>query len=104
MTSTRHRRTPQSEYLNYYRCCGRRDKGKDTCSQIKGVRAEVIEEMVWRLVSDLLKNPEQLRTDLDAMIASERDIACDDPEHEAKAWLNKLEGGQQEEWLSGHDR
>ena len=46
--------------------------------------------MVWRLVSDLLKNPEQLRTDLDAMIAFERDIACDDPEHEAKAWLNKL--------------
>jgi site-specific DNA recombinase len=90
MTSTRHRRTPRSNYLNYYRCCGRRDKGKDACSQTKGVRAEVIEEMVWSLVSDLLKNPEQLRADLDALIAFERDIARDDPEHEAKAWLNKL--------------
>ncbi len=90
MTSTRHRRTPLSDYRNYYRCRGRRDKGKDTCSQAKGVRAEVAEGMIWGFVSSLLKDPEQLRADLDAMIRLERDTALDEPEHEAKAWLNKL--------------
>jgi hypothetical protein len=90
MTSTRHRRTPLSDYRNYYRCRGRRDKGKDTCSQAKGVRAEVAEGMIWDFVSGLLKDPEQLRADLDAMIRLERDTALDEPEYEAKAWLNKL--------------
>jgi Recombinase zinc beta ribbon domain len=90
MTSTRHRRTPLSDYRNYYRCRGRRDKGKDTCSQAKGVRAEAAEGMVWDFVSGLLTDPEQLRADLDAMIRFERDTARDAPEHEAKAWLNKL--------------
>jgi site-specific DNA recombinase len=90
MTSARHRRTPDSGYLNYYRCRARRDKGKDACSQPKGVRAEVVEQMVWGFVSGLLKDPEQLRADLDTMIEREREIARDDPEREAKVWLNKL--------------
>ena len=90
MTSTRHRRTPNSGYRNYYRCHGRRDKGKGACSQTKGVRAEVAEGLVWGFVSDLLKDPEQLRTALDAMIELERDSARDNPEREAKTWLNKL--------------
>ena len=90
MTSTRHRRTPLSDYLNYYRCRGRHDKGKNTCSQTKGVRAEVVEGMVWDFVSTLLKDPEQLRSDLDVMIERERDTAHTNPKRETKAWLNKL--------------
>jgi site-specific DNA recombinase len=90
MTSTRHRRTSLSTYRNYYRCCARRDKGPDACSQAKGVRAEVVEGMVWGLVSGLLKDPEQLRSGLDAMIQFERDNARSNPEREAKAWLAKL--------------
>ncbi len=90
MTSTRHRRTPDSAYLNYYRCCTRRDKGKGACSQSKGVRAEVVEEMVWGFVSGLLKDPEQLRDDLDAMIELERDSASSNPERETKTWLDQL--------------
>jgi len=90
LSDFRLRRTSLSAYRNYYRCCGRRDKSTDVCSQAKGVRAEVVEGMVWDFVSGLLKDPEQLRSDLDAMIKFERDNARSNPEREAKVWLAKL--------------
>lgn len=43
-------------------------------------------------MSSLLKDPEQLRSDLDTMIKIklERDALRGDPEREAKVWLDKL--------------
>ena len=37
-----------------------------------------------------MKNPEQLRADLERMIALERKDSNGDPEREAKAWLAKI--------------
>jgi DNA repair ATPase RecN len=45
---------------------------------------------VWKAVSELLKHPEQLRADLDAMIELERSSMRSDPDREAKLWADKL--------------
>lgn len=46
---------------------------------------------MWDLVSGAMKDPEQLRTDLDTMIELQRSAGRrGDPEREAAAWLEKL--------------
>ena len=46
---------------------------------------------MWKLVTDTLKDPTQLRADLDTMVEQERSIRRGgNPEREAKAWLQKL--------------
>ena len=45
---------------------------------------------MWGLISDLLKDPDLLRTGLERMIEEERRSWRGDPEREAKAWLEKL--------------
>ncbi len=45
---------------------------------------------MWEIISALLKEPERLRTGLDAMIELERGFAYGDPETEMKLWLDKL--------------
>jgi hypothetical protein len=42
------------------------------------------------MISNLLQNPEQLRTDIDKMIELERKGMRGDPGREQKAWLDKL--------------
>ncbi len=43
------------------------------------------------LVSDAMKDPEQLRADLDSMIEQHRSVGRrGDPEREATAWLEKI--------------
>jgi len=54
--------------LFYYRCAKRVAVGKDTCSQRKYYRADKMESQVWELVSDIMKDPEQLGDDLQRMI------------------------------------
>ena len=49
-----------------------------------------MEFAVWGLISDLLKDPDLLRTGLERMIEEERRSWRGDPEREAKAWLEKL--------------
>jgi predicted site-specific integrase-resolvase len=50
-----------------------------------------VEAVVWDGVTKLLKDPEQLRADLDAMIEQERkDALRGDPDQEAKLWAGKL--------------
>jgi chromosome segregation ATPase len=47
--------------------------------------------LVWEGVTKLLKDPEQLRADLDTMIEQERrDALRGDPDQEAKVWADKL--------------
>jgi site-specific DNA recombinase len=74
----------------YYRCNKRTNEGVDTCPQAKHYRADVLELRVWEAISHILKDPEQLRSDLERMIELEREGMRGDPEHEAKAWLDKL--------------
>ena len=45
---------------------------------------------MWRFVTHMLKDPEQLRADLERVVEQERRGMHGDPEREAKAWLDKL--------------
>ena len=74
----------------YYRCARQAEKGSDACPHKKMYRAADVEHQVWEFVSDLLTDPDQLRSDLDAMIEEERQGMPGEPELEAKPWLNKL--------------
>ncbi len=73
----------------YYRCGGRYTSGNG-CDHSKSHHAEEVEARVWEYVRDLLKAPEQLRTDLERMIEFERETARGNPEQEIKMWLDRL--------------
>jgi site-specific DNA recombinase len=73
----------------YYRCVNRWQYR--TCEHDKSHKAADLEAEVWGLVSGALKDPEQLRADLDTMI--EQQISAGrrgDPEREAATWLENL--------------
>ena len=75
---------------SYYRWRQRWHKGKDACQNHKMRRADEVEAWVWDTISGLLKDPAQLRTDLDNMIELERNSRRGNPDREQRAWLNKL--------------
>ena len=73
----------------YYRCVNRWQH--KSCDHGKNHRAADLEAEVWEVVSGAMKDPEQLRVDLDAMIELQRSSGrLGDPEREAAAWLEKL--------------
>jgi hypothetical protein len=77
----------------YFKCSRLSRFGKDGCCSDRvrtNHRAEEIEGRVWEFVSNLMKDPEELRADLETMIEFEKRGAHGDPEREAKAWLDKL--------------
>jgi hypothetical protein len=75
----------------FYYLCRRHHEERDECSNRKCFRADKVEPEVWGLVSGLLQNPEQLRSDLERMIELERDGLRGDPDLEARTWLEKLD-------------
>jgi len=75
---------------HYYHCPKRRQYGKKACFDGKYYRAEELESAVWGAVSGILKDPEQLRADLDAMIELERGNMRCDPDKETKLWANRV--------------
>ena len=74
----------------YYRCGKRYRLGIHACSQGKNFRAEETEKTVWEFVSDILKNPQRLRSGLDEMLNRERALASRGPDEEEEVWLKKL--------------
>jgi site-specific DNA recombinase len=74
----------------YYYTCGRSNTDKAACHHRKNHRAFDLESEVWDHVSDLMKDPEQLRDDLERMIELKRQSLRGDPDREATAWLEKL--------------
>jgi site-specific DNA recombinase len=74
----------------YYRCSERWHHGKDACQNHKMHRADKVEAQVWGVVSGLLKDPKQLRADLDKMIELERSSRHGEPEREQKTWLDRI--------------
>jgi site-specific DNA recombinase len=77
----------------YYKCPRLVLHGKDGCSPERlrmNHRAEEVERQVWTNISDLMKDPEQLRGDIDRMIELEKEGPHGDPEREEKVWLEKL--------------
>lgn len=84
----------------YYHCAAKHKKGKDFCTHSKNYRALDLETKVWHEVSEALKNPEQLRADMDATIEKMRKSRRGDPHWEAKVWLEKLtEADRKEDYL-----
>ena len=91
MTTCRRRRdTNTTKYYYHYRCPKRQVEGAGACLHKKHYRAGEIEGTVWGVVSGLMKDPEQLRADLEEMIKRERGSMRGDPETEAETWLRKL--------------
>jgi hypothetical protein len=84
---------------SYYKCRRVTRDGKDACpagESRPSHRAEKLEQRIWEFVSALLKNPEQLREDLERMVELERRGLHGDPDREAEAWLAKLAEVDQE--------
>lgn len=74
----------------YYVCRTRYRKGPDACTETKHMSATDLEARVWEAVLDILKNPDRLRADLDAMIKLERAGVRGDPDKETKLWADQL--------------
>jgi site-specific DNA recombinase len=91
MTTCRRRRdTSATKYYYHYRCPKRQVEGAGACLHKKHYRAGEIEGTVWGVVSDLMKDPEQLRAALEEMIKQERGSMRGDPEKETETWLREL--------------
>jgi len=73
----------------YYICATRRQRGKHACSFSKSMNAQKAEAAVWDAVTALLTDPENLKSDLEAMIEREKETRGD-PEREARAWAATL--------------
>ncbi len=61
----------------------------DSCIQ-RGVKAAEAESAVWEFVSDLLRDPEEIRRGMEILIEQERASRTRDPEHEAEVWAQKI--------------
>jgi site-specific DNA recombinase len=90
--STHTARKPNTKYVNYYYRCSRVQVhyAYKMCTNNKHQRADRLEPMVWNYVSGVMKNPEELRTDLDRMIELEKRGTRGDPSKDAKLWADKL--------------
>jgi site-specific DNA recombinase len=84
----------KSKYVNYYYRCSRAQVHyayeSKSCLNKKHHRADRLEPMVWNYVSGVMKDPEQLRSDLDTMIELESKGTRGDPSKDAKLWAEKL--------------
>jgi site-specific DNA recombinase len=82
-------RSGKKGVICYYRC-REGNRRKETCSNNRSIRSDKAHPAVWDLISDLLSDPERLRTGLEAMIEEQRQALRGNPEHEIKVWLEKL--------------
>ncbi len=85
-------RTAESKgHLFHYYVCKRSPAARKIgeCAQ-RCVRATRVEDLVWRFVSKLLKDPDRIRTGLEELIEQEREAAHDPREDEARIWEEKV--------------
>jgi site-specific DNA recombinase len=75
---------------NHYYRCHKPDHRVEGCPNRKNYRADKVEPRVWECVSELLTEPERLRTGLEEMITRERKGLRGNPDRETKLWANKL--------------
>ena len=70
----------------YYYVCKRRQERRQECNCTqRSVKAIEIEQAVWGLVSDLLVDPERIRSGMKRLIEQERATHVGDPQREAEA-------------------
>jgi site-specific DNA recombinase len=86
---TSHTAKRGAKLYHYYRCHRSVDYRRNSCQQ-RMVRAERAEAAMWEFVSGVLKDPGRIHVGIDALIEQKRAEMRGDPEHEAKAWLERL--------------
>jgi site-specific DNA recombinase len=85
-------RTAESKgHLFHYYVCKRSPAARKIgeCAQ-RCVRATRVEDIVWRFVSELLKNPDRIEAGIEELIEQERDAARGDPLPEAELWEERI--------------
>ncbi len=85
-------RSKGTDRLYYYYQCDNREG----CEAHPRLRAKKLEADVWHVIQSGLTDPDQLRADLDRMIELERSVVRGDPDREAKHWLERLSGAEEE--------
>lgn len=76
---------------HYYRCSKVHvSYAQSFCANRKCHRADRLEPLVWRHVFDMMRNPEQLRDDLDRMIELEEKNTRGEPGKEARTWAERI--------------
>jgi site-specific DNA recombinase len=75
---------------HYYVCKRRQERRQECDCTQRSVRAVEVERAVWGLVSDLLVDPERIRSGMERLIEQERTTHVGDPEQEAEAWARKI--------------
>ena len=83
-------KTGDGPSYHYYTCGRRRTLGKMCSCTQKSLRSSEVEPLVWDFVSDLLTDPEKIRSGMEALIEQEQATEPRDLEREAKFWTKKL--------------
>ncbi|MDP9439462.1 MAG: recombinase family protein [Actinomycetota bacterium] len=85
-------RSKDTDRLYYYYQCDNREG----CDARPRLRAGDLEADVWQVVRSGLTDPDQLKAELGRMIELERSVVRGDPDREAKHWLERLSGAEEE--------
>jgi site-specific DNA recombinase len=95
VTSYKRKDGRKSRY-HYYRC-QKAVTHKELCPYRKSYNANKLEEKVWDLVSDFLKDPERLRAGLEEKIRREEEAASlnRNPEKQIRVWRERIAAGQE---------
>ena len=81
---------PVTGYYHYYICPSRINNDYDSCAQVRGFRAEPIEEQVWEAVRSLMLEPDALRDALERMVEEERNVVRGGPDRDVRRYLEQL--------------
>ena len=83
-------KTGNGPNYHYYTCGRRRALGKMCSCTQKSLRSSEVELQVWDFVSDLLTDPEKIRSGMEALIEQERASEPRNLDREVKVWTKKL--------------
>ena len=83
-------KTGDGHSYHYYTCGRRRTLGKMCSCTQKSLQTTEVEPPVWNFVSDLLRDPEKIRSGMESLIEQERASEPRNLDREAKVWTKKL--------------
>ncbi|MGI8650764.1 MAG: recombinase zinc beta ribbon domain-containing protein, partial [Rubrobacter sp.] len=91
MTKNRKAKSRDLEgYYYYYLCPSRINDDYDSCAQVRGFRAESLEDQVWQAVRSLMLEPDALQDALERMVEEERSVVRGDPDRDVRRCLEQL--------------
>ena len=80
--------TPTNDYY-YYRCRSKYNV-KSSCTNGRGVRADALEQEVWKKVHATLRRLDRLRAGLKKMIESKRELLATDLWEQIARWVEQI--------------